>query len=179
MRIQGPPFYLTLNKHKKSYWLNGVCGREGMKTLRYTKKIYLQKLIFLARFLPLYIHIQCLSPKSRLPVVKTKLALWAEKSLARADHLHASGRVLLFPWQGLVQRVIQRAVLDRHRNESQLLLPACPLPSKLTVNFAIWLSPALPLCEQGKMVTCKKYRADCFWMKNVNPCLTSALWNQL
>lgn len=66
MRIQGPSFYLMLGKHKISYWLNGVCGREGMKTLRYIKKIYLQKMIFFLAGISASLH------SKSIPVTRIK-----------------------------------------------------------------------------------------------------------
>lgn len=126
-------------------------------------------------FLPLYSQNWFLSPKSRLPVVKTKLPLWMEKSFAKlitcmqgSSHSTWTSTALLFPWLGLVQTVTHRALLYRHRTGSQPLLPGCLLPLKLTVNIENWLSPALPLCECGKTEACKKYSRDCFWMRNVN-----------
>lgn len=179
MRIQGPSFYLTLGKHKKSDWLNGVCGWEGMKTLRFTKKIYLQKLIIFLAGISASLH------SHLIPVTKIKTSCrqnktasmdrevlcrsWSSACLLQgSSHSTWTSTVLLFPWLGLLQAVTQRAVLYRHRTGSQPLLPRCPLPLKLTVSLEIWLSPSLLLYEWGKTVACKKYGGDCFWMRNVN-----------
>lgn len=178
MRIQGP-FYLTLGKHKKSYWLNGICGREGMKTLRHTKKICLKKLIFILAGISASLR------SHLIPATKIKTSCCQNKtasverevlchSWSPACQLHGSSHstwtstVLLFPWLGLVQTAAQRSVLYRHRTGSQSLLPGRPLSLKLTASFEIWLSPAVPLCEQGKTAACKKYGGDCLWMSSVN-----------
>lgn len=116
-----------------------------MKTQRRVKKIYLQKLIiFLAGiFASLHSHL--------IPVTEiksswcpNKTASKGRESFAIADHPHASVRVLLFPWLGLVQSYTESCAV-----QAQTWEPASPpwMSLKLTVSFEILLSPALPLCE--------------------------------